>query len=86
MSKKQSIVTLSSTEAEFVVSAASVCQEMWMKRVLRNLMHTQDSSTIIMCDNSSTIKLSKNPVMHGRSKHIRVCFHFFKRSCARWRN
>lgn len=76
MSKKQPIVTLSSTEAEFVAAAASACQAMWMKRVLRNLTHTQDSSTIIMCDNSSTIKLSKNPVMHGRSKHIRVRFHF----------
>uniref|UniRef100_A0A151UI49 Retrovirus-related Pol polyprotein from transposon TNT 1-94 n=1 Tax=Cajanus cajan TaxID=3821 RepID=A0A151UI49_CAJCA len=31
-----------------------------------------------MCDNSSTIKLSKNPVMHGRSKHIRVRFHFLR--------
>jgi len=78
MSKKQPIVTLSSTEAEFVVSAASVCQEMWMKRVLRNLTHTHNSNTIIMCDNSSTIKLSKNPVMHGMSKHIRVRFHFLR--------
>ena len=78
MSKKQSIVTLSSTEAEFVAVATSACQAMWMKRVLRNLTHTQDSSTIIMCDNSSTIKLSKNPVMHGMSKHIRVRFHFLR--------
>ncbi|KAJ9692509.1 hypothetical protein PVL29_011523 [Vitis rotundifolia] len=31
-----------------------------------------------MCDNSSTIKLSKNPVMHGRSKHIDVRFHFLR--------
>jgi hypothetical protein len=30
----------------------------------------------ILCDNSSSIKLSKNPVMHGRSKHIDVRFHF----------
>ncbi|RVW64036.1 Copia protein [Vitis vinifera] len=29
-------------------------------------------------DNSSTIKLSKNPVMHGRSKHIDVRFHFLR--------
>lgn len=29
-----------------------------------------------MCDNSSTIKLSKNPVLHGRCKHIDVRFHF----------
>ena len=31
-----------------------------------------------MCDNTSTIKLSKNPVLHGRSKHIRVRFHFLR--------
>jgi hypothetical protein len=30
------------------------------------------------CDNSSTIKLSKNPVMHGQSKHIGVRFHFLR--------
>lgn len=35
-------------------------------------------STTIMCDNSSTIKLSKNPVLHGRSKHIDVRFHFLR--------
>ena len=30
------------------------------------------------CDNSSTIKLSKNPIMHGRSKHIDVRFQFLR--------
>lgn len=34
--------------------------------------------TTVLCDNSSTIKLSKNPVMHGRSKHIDICFHFLR--------
>jgi hypothetical protein len=32
----------------------------------------------IYCDNSSSIKLSKNPMMHGRSKHIDVRFHFVR--------
>ena len=31
-----------------------------------------------MCDKISTIKLSKNPVLHGRSKYIRVRFHFLR--------
>ena len=30
------------------------------------------------CDSSSAIKLSKNPVMHGRTKHIDVRFHFLR--------
>ena len=38
----------------------------------------QKKSTIAMCDSNSTIKLSKNCVMHGRGKHIVVNFHFFR--------
>lgn len=34
--------------------------------------------TIIQCDNSSAIQLSKNPVFHGKSKHIHVRFHFLR--------
>ncbi|PRQ45106.1 putative RNA-directed DNA polymerase [Rosa chinensis] len=77
-SKKQPIVTLSTTEAEFVAAAACACQAVWMRRILDKLSHSQDSCTTVMCDNSSTIKLSKNPVMHGRSKHIDVRFHFLR--------
>ncbi|KAE8671162.1 hypothetical protein F3Y22_tig00111990pilonHSYRG00084 [Hibiscus syriacus] len=36
----------------------------------------QNKCTTLFCDNSSTINLSKNLVMHGRSKHIDVRFHF----------
>ena len=57
MSKKEAIVTLSTTEAKFVVAAASACQAMWMRRVLKNLNHAQEGSTVIMCDNSSTINM-----------------------------
>ena len=49
-----------------------------MKRILKELGHSDGSCTTMMCDNSSTIKLSKNPVMHGRSKHIDVRFHFLR--------
>ncbi|KAL2328979.1 hypothetical protein Fmac_022406 [Flemingia macrophylla] len=77
-SKKQPIVTLSTTEAEFVAAAACACQAVWMRRILKELDHSQEGCTTLMCDNSSTIKLSKNLVMHGRSKHIDVRFHFLR--------
>ena len=38
--------------------------------------HTQRNSTTVHCDNSSEIKLAKNPVMHGYSKHVDARFHF----------
>jgi hypothetical protein len=38
-SKKQPIVTLSSTEAEYVATAAAACQVVWMRRVLNELLY-----------------------------------------------
>ncbi|RVW41754.1 Retrovirus-related Pol polyprotein from transposon TNT 1-94 [Vitis vinifera] len=77
-SKKQPVVTLSTTEAEFVAAASCACQGVWMRGVLEKLGHSQGKCTTVLCDNNSTIKLSKNPVMHGRSKHIDVRFHFLR--------
>lgn len=77
-SKKQQIVTLSTTEAEFVAAASCACQAIWLRRMLEALGDKQEGSTIIFCDNISTIKLSRNPIMHGRSKHIDVRFHFLR--------
>jgi hypothetical protein len=77
-SKKQPIVTLSTTEAEYVAAAACACQCVWMRSVLEHLQVKQGEGTMILCDNSSSIKLSKNPVMHGRCKHIDVRFHFLR--------
>ena len=74
--KKQSVVAFSTTKAEFVTTDSYACQGVWMRRVLEKLGHSQGKCTTVLCDNSSTIKLSKNPVMHGRSKHIDVMFHF----------
>ncbi|KAL8170463.1 hypothetical protein V2J09_022267 [Rumex salicifolius] len=77
-SRKQAIVTLSTTEAEFVAAAACACLLIWMKQVLKKLSYKGSDNPTIFYDNSSTIKLAKNPIMHGKSKHIDVCFHFLR--------
>ena len=43
-----------------------------------HLSEVQKEATVIHCDNISSIKLSKNPIVHGRSKHIDVRFHFLR--------
>ncbi|GAU31024.1 hypothetical protein TSUD_214600 [Trifolium subterraneum] len=47
-------------------------------RILHQLGQSQDKSTIIYYDNSSSIKLSKNHVMHGRCKNIDVRCYFLR--------
>jgi hypothetical protein len=31
---------------------------------------------VILCDNQSCIKMTKNPVFHDRSNHIEILYHF----------
>ena len=77
-SKKQPVVTLSIIEAEFIVVASCACQAVWLRRMLEKLNHASTGVTVMYCDNSSTIKLSRNPIMSGQSKHIDVRFHFLR--------
>lgn len=77
-SKKQPIVTLSTTKTEFIAAASCAFQCIWFRNILYWLGQTQKQSTIIMCDNNSTIKMSQIPIMHGRCKHIDVRFHFLR--------
>ncbi|TXG67231.1 hypothetical protein EZV62_008506 [Acer yangbiense] len=80
-SKKQQIVTLSTTKAEFVAATSCSCQAIWLRRLLEALHYRQQGPTLIYCDNVSAIKLSRNPVLHGRSKHIDVRYHFLRDLC-----
>lgn len=45
-----------------------------------NKIISQEGPTVLLllCDNNSTIKLSKNPIMHGKTKHINVRFYFLR--------
>lgn len=75
-SRKQEVVTMSTTEDEYVIVTTCTCHCIWLKGLLEE--HEEKAGTVeVMCDNCSTIKLSKNLVMHRRStNHIDICFHY----------
>ena len=76
--KKQAILTLSTTRAEFVVATTCACQAIWLRKILEELHFKQPEPTPVYCDNISIVKLSKNLVLYGRSKHIDVKYHFLR--------
>lgn len=77
-SQKQRVVTLSSCEAEYIVSANAACQGIWLSRLLGELLGVQAPKVKLLVDNKSAIALSKNPVHHDRSKHIDTRYHFIR--------
>ena len=76
-SKKQNSVALSTAEAEYISAASCCAQVLWMKQTLLDLGLSYDHVPI-MCDNTSAINLSKNPVLHSRTKHIEIRHHFLR--------
>ena len=77
-SQKQSIVALSSCEAEYIAATRAACQALWMKRLISELKHEEQKGVKLMVDNQSVITLSKNPVHHNRTKHIDTRYHFIR--------
>nr|GEU30875.1 copia protein [Tanacetum cinerariifolium] len=76
-SKKQTALAISTTEAEYV-SAGKACQQaIWMKQALIDYDLRLDDVPI-MCDNKGAIDLSKNPMQHSRTKHIKIRHHFLR--------
>ena len=73
-SKRQTLVTTSTCEAEYVASCHATKEAVWLHRLLELLGHKQ-ATTTIHSDNAGSITLT-NPTFHARSKHIDVQFHY----------
>eukprot|EP00253_Pinus_taeda_P031539 PITA_31539 len=65
-------------EAEYVAAASCCTQLLWMMQTLQDFHITCTPPISILCDNTSAISISKNPVMHSRTKHIPIKYHFFR--------
>ncbi|GKB97783.1 hypothetical protein Tco_0983920 [Tanacetum coccineum] len=68
-SKKQTALSISTTEAGYVIAGKARQQSLWMKQALIDYDIRLDDVPI-MCDKKGAIDLSKNLVQHSRTKHI----------------
>eukprot|EP00253_Pinus_taeda_P018465 PITA_18465 len=77
MSKKQSVVALSTTEAEYMAATHASKEAVWLQRVCSSMGLVQGAIRID-CDSQSEIFLAKNPAYHSKTKHIDVQYHFVR--------
>ncbi|RVX03653.1 Retrovirus-related Pol polyprotein from transposon RE1 [Vitis vinifera] len=77
-SKKQSIVSQSSAEAEYRSLAIATADIAWIVQLLWDLHVTLSTTPKILCDNQSAIFMAVNPVTRPHSKHIAIDYHFVR--------
>ena len=77
-SKKQSIVSRSSTESEYRVMAESVCEIMWLHQLLMEVNIETPVPAKLWCDNQTAFHITSNMVFHERIKHIEIDCHFVR--------
>ncbi|GJZ26520.1 cysteine-rich receptor-like protein kinase 8 [Tanacetum coccineum] len=71
-SKKQLVISRSSTEAGYRALTNTTCEVTWLKCLLKEFQVLITTPIPIMCDNTSSIALASNPVHHARTKHIEI--------------
>jgi Reverse transcriptase (RNA-dependent DNA polymerase) len=78
MCRKQDVVALSSTEAEFIALSETCKEVIWIKRLLKELQINIDQSITILTDSQSSINMINNEKFSNRTKHIDTRYHFIK--------
>jgi len=86
-SKKQSLVSLSSTEAEYIACSEAIREGIWLRRLYHEITHRElkaipRSIQLVLSDSQGAICLAKAPRFNSRTKHIDIKYHFVQDACA----
>ena len=76
--KKQAVIVLSSTKAEYVAQTHAAKKAMWLKTFVNEVQGGQEGPLTIMVDNQGAIALAKDNKFHLCTKHINLCYHFIR--------
>ncbi|GBE86172.1 hypothetical protein SCP_0900490 [Sparassis crispa] len=78
--KKQPVVALSSTEAEYIALTHAAKEAIWVRYLLADILDPDVSKFALRLhtDNRSAIALAKDNAYHARTKHIDIRYHFIR--------
>lgn len=78
VSRRQTTVSLSSTEAEYKAASDSCRQLEWLRIFGDELGDNMTAATPLCMDNQGAIFLAVNPAIDRRTKHIDIRYHFIR--------
>jgi hypothetical protein len=76
--KKQSLVALSSTKAEYMAATAAMKEAVWLRTLLGEFNLSKTHMITLHIDNQFTILLASNSMFHEHMKHIVIWYHFIQ--------
>jgi hypothetical protein len=77
-SRLQTIVALSTTEAEYIAATSAGQEILWLRNLLTELGYKLPGPSTLHIDNRSAISVAKNPEHHGRMKHLDLRFYWLR--------
>nr|GEU55201.1 retrovirus-related Pol polyprotein from transposon TNT 1-94 [Tanacetum cinerariifolium] len=83
MSRIQKCVAMSTIEAEYMAIAEIGKELVWLKNFLKELERAQ-TECVLFSNNQNAIHLAKNLVFHGRTKHIKIRYHYIRELVSEW--
>nr|XP_033509236.1 secreted RxLR effector protein 161-like [Nicotiana tomentosiformis] len=77
-SKKQTTISRSSAEADYMSLASTVAEVVWIISLFKELSVDFQLPMSLFCDSKSSIQIAANHVFHERTKHIDIDCHFIR--------
>src|SRR5277367_4314992 len=77
-SRLQSVVSLSTTEAEYIAAVEAGKEIIWMRNLLTEFGFDITPPSPLLIDNNLAVTVAKNPEYHGRMKHLDLRFHWLR--------
>lgn len=74
-SKKQSVLSRSLAESEYISLASIIVELTWLIGLIKDLQISLQLPVTIFSDNKTTLQMAANPVYHDRTKHIGIDYH-----------
>ena len=77
-SRLQSLVALSTTEAEYVAATTAGQEILFLRNLLTAFGYDLSSPSTLYIDNQSALQVAKNPEHHGRMKHLDLWYYWLR--------
>ena len=74
-SKLQNVISLSTTEADYMAAVQAGKEIKWMHNLMKELGIPLPGTSTLLLDNQSAISVAKNPEHHGRMKQLDLCYY-----------